>query len=70
MLESHRYTLTPEEAEAFALYQELLAIAKKLHDRNYFITASFAGEDYLYPLNSEEEDMQQFLTYYREPKKK
>lgn len=69
MLESHRYTLTPEEVEAFRLYQELLSIAKKLHDRNYFITASFVGEDCLYPLDNEEEDMQQFLLYYREPSK-
>ena len=68
MLESHRYTLTPEEVEAYGLYQELLAIAKKLHERNYFITASFIGEDCLYPCDTEEEDMQQFLLYYREPK--
>ena len=63
MLESHRYTLTPEEVEAYGLYQELLAIAKKLHDRNYFITASFIGEDCLYPCDTEEEDRQQFLLY-------
>ena len=69
MLESHRYTLTPEEVEAYGLYQELLSVAKKLHERNYFITASFVGEDCLYPLDSEEEDMQQFLLYYREPSK-
>ena len=68
MLESHRYTLTPEEVEAYGLYQELLAIAKKLHERNYFITASYIGEDCLYPCDTEEEDMQQFLLYYREPK--
>lgn len=68
MLESHRYTLTPEEVEAYGLYQELLSIAKKLHERNYFITASFVGEDCLYPCDTEEEDMQQFLLYYREPK--
>ena len=35
MLESHRYTLTPEEVEAYGLYQELLAIAKKLHELPY-----------------------------------
>ena len=69
MLESHRYTLTPEEVEAYGLYQELLAIAKKLHERNYFITASYIGEDCLYPCDTEEEDMQQFLLYYREPSK-
>ena len=68
MLESHRYTLTPEEVEAYGLYQELLAIAKKLHERNYFITASYIGEDCLYPCDTEEEDIQQFLLYYREPK--
>ena len=68
MLESHRYTLTPEEVEAYGLYQELLSIAKKLNERNYFITASFIGEDCLYPCDTEEEDMQQFLLYYREPK--
>ena len=68
MLESHRYTLTPEEVEAYGLYQELLAIGKKLHERNYFITASYIGEDCLYPCDTEEEDMQQFLLYYREPK--
>lgn len=68
MLESHRYTLTPEEVEAYGLYQELLSIAKKLHERNYFITASYIGEDCLYPCDTEEEDMQQFLLYYREPK--
>lgn len=68
MLESHRYILTPEEVEAYGLYQELLAIAKKLHERNYFITASYIGEDCLYPCDTEEEDMQQFLLYYREPK--
>ena len=68
MLESRRYTLTPEEVEAYGLYQELLAIAKKLHERNYFITANFIGEDCLYPCDTEEEDMQQFLLYYREPK--
>ena len=45
-----------------------LAIAKKLHERNYFITASYIGEDCLYPCDTEEEDMQQFLLYYREPK--
>ena len=69
MLESHRYTLTPEEVEAYGLYQELLAIAKKLHERNYFITANYIGEDCLYPCDTEEEDMQQFLLYYREPSK-
>ena len=68
ILESHRYTLSLEEAEAYGLYQELLAIAKKLHERNYFITASYIGEDCLYPCDTEEEDMQQFLLYYREPK--
>ena len=68
LLESRRYTLTEEEAEAFGLYQELLTIAEKLRERNYFITSSFAGEDCLYPCDTEEEDMQQFLLYYREPK--
>ena len=48
--------------------KELLAIAKKLHERNYFITASYIGEDCLYACDTEEEDMQQFLLYYREPK--
>ena len=68
LLEARRYTLTEEEAEAFRLYQELLSIAEKLRERNYFITSSFAGEDCLYPCDTEEEDMQQFLLYYREPK--
>ena len=60
--------LADEMLEAYGLYQELLAIAKKLHERNYFITASYIGEDCLYPCDTEEEDMQQFLLYYREPK--
>ena len=70
LLESRRYTLTEEEAEAFGLYQELLTIAEKLRERNYFITSSFAGEDCLFHQDSEEADMEYFLTMYREPKKK
>ena len=31
--------------------------------------ANFIGEDCLYPCDTEEEDMQQFLLYYREPSK-
>ena len=68
LLEARRYTLTEEEAEAFRLYQELLSIAEKLRERNYFITSSFAGEDCLYHQDSEEEDMEYFLNCYREPK--
>lgn len=70
LLESRRYTLTEDEAEAFGLYKELLSIAEKLRERNYFITSSFAGEDCLYHQDSEEEDMEYFLNCYREPKKK
>lgn len=69
MLESHRYTLTPQEVEAFQLYQELLSIAQKLHERNYFITAEFVGEDCLYHLDNEQEEMEHFLSYYRSPER-
>lgn len=51
-------------------YQELLSIAEKLQERNYFITSTFAGEDCLFHQDSEEADMEYFLTMYREPKKK
>ena len=39
------------------------------HERNYFITAEFVGEDCLYHLDNEQEEMEHFLSYYRSPER-
>ena len=64
MLEQRRYTLTPNEVEAYRLYQELLSIAEQLHKRNYFMTTNFAGEDCLYRIEDEAKQIDHFLSLY------
>ena len=65
LLEQRRYTLTPAEVEAYRLYEQLLDIAEQLHDRNYFMTSSFAGEDCLYKIDDEAQQLEAFLSLYQ-----
>lgn len=64
MLERRRYTLTPNEVEAYRLYQQLLSVAEQLHQRNYFMTSNFAGEDCLYRIEDEAKQIDHFLSLY------
>ena len=65
MLEAKRYTLTPEEVEAYRLYEQLLNIAEQLHQRHYYITNEFGSvEDYLYRMDDEAEQLDHFLSMY------
>ena len=64
MLERRRYTLTPNEVEAYRLYERLLDIAEQLHKRNYFMTTNFAGEDCLYRIEDEAKQIDHFLSLY------
>lgn len=64
MLERRRYTLTPNEVEAYRLYEQLLSVAEQLHQRNYFITTNFAGEDCLYRIEDEAKQIDHFLSLY------
>ena len=64
-LEELRYTLTPEEVEAYHLYLKLLDVAEELHKRRYFICDSMGAEnDNLYRIDDEETQLQVFLSYY------
>ena len=64
-LEELRYTLTPEEVEAYHLYLKLLDVAEELHKRRYFICDSMGSEnDNLYRIEDEETQLQVFLSYY------
>ena len=64
-LEACRYTLTPEEVEAYHLYLKLLDVAEELHKRRYFICDSMGSEnDNLYRIEDEETQLQVFLSYY------
>lgn len=64
-LEELRYTLTPEEVEAYHLYLKLLDVAEELHKRRYFICDSMGSEnDNLYRIDDEETQLQVFLSYY------
>lgn len=64
MLERRRYTLTPNEVEAYRLYEQLLSVAEQLHKRNYFMTTNFAGEDCLYRIEDEAKQIDHFLSLY------
>ena len=64
MLERRRYTLTPNEVEAYRLYEQLLSVAEQLHQRNYFMTTNFAGEDCLYRIEDEAKQIDHFLSLY------
>lgn len=64
MLEQRRYTLTPNEVEAYRLYEQLLSVAEQLHQRNYFMTTNFAGEDCLYRIEDEAKQIDHFLSLY------
>lgn len=64
MLERRRYTLTPNEVEAYRLYEQLLSVAEQLHQRNYFMTTNFAGEDCLYRIEDEVKQIDHFLSLY------
>lgn len=65
MLEERRYTLTPEEVEAYHLYLRLLDTAEELHKRRYFMSGSYGSEaDNLYRIDNEEAQLEHFLMLY------
>ena len=42
-LEELRYTLTPEEVEAYHIYEQIIDLAEELHKRRYFISETFGS---------------------------
>ena len=64
-LEELRYTLTPEEVEAYHLYLKLLDVAEELHKRRYYISDTFGStNDNLERIEDEEARLEYFTMLY------
>lgn len=64
-LEEHRYTLTPEEVEAYRIYEQIIDLAGELHKRRYFISDTFGStNDNLERIEDEEARLEYFTMLY------
>lgn len=64
-LEEHRYTLTPEEVEAYRIYEKIIDLAEELHKRRYFISDTFGStSDNLERIEDEETRLEYFTMLY------
>lgn len=64
-LEEHRYTLTPEEVEAYRIYEQIIDLAEELHKRRYYISDTFGStNDNLERIEDEEARLEYFTMLY------
>lgn len=64
-LEACRYTLTPEEVEAYRIYEQIIDLAEELHKRRYFISETFGStNDNLERIEDEEARLEYFTMLY------
>lgn len=64
-LEACRYTLTPEEVEAYRIYEQIIDLAEELHKRRYFISDTFGStNDNLERIEDEEARLEYFTMLY------
>ena len=64
-LEELRYTLTPEEVEAYHIYEQIIDLAEELHKRRYFISETFGStNDNLGRIEDEEARLEYFTMLY------
>ena len=64
-LEELRYTLTPEEVEAYHIYEQIIDLAEELHKRRYFISETFGStNDNLERIEDEEARLEYFTMLY------
>lgn len=64
-LEELRYTLTPEEVEAYHIYEQIIDLAEELHKRRYFISETFGStHDNLERIKDEEARLEYFTMLY------
>ena len=64
-LEACRYTLTPEEVEAYHIYEQIIDLAEQLHKRRYFISETFGStNDNLERIEDEEARLEYFTMLY------
>lgn len=64
-LEACRYTLTPEEVEAYHIYEQIIDLAEELHKRRYYISETFGStNDNLERIEDEEARLEYFTMLY------
>ncbi|MBR2015023.1 MAG: hypothetical protein IJ998_06350 [Alistipes sp.] len=64
-LEELRYTLTPEEVEAYRIYEQIIDLAEELHKRRYYISDTFGStNDNLERIEDEEARLEYFTMLY------
>lgn len=64
-LEELRYTLTPEEVEAYRIYEQIIDLAEELHKRRYYISDTFGStNDNLERIKDEEARLEYFTMLY------
>lgn len=64
-LEACRYTLTPEEVEAYRIYEQIIDLAEELHKRRYYISDTFGStNDNLERIEDEEARLEYFTMLY------
>lgn len=64
-LEACRYTLTPEEVEAYKIYEQIIDLAEELHKRRYYISDTFGStNDNLERIEDEEARLEYFTMLY------
>lgn len=64
-LEACRYTLTPEEVEAYHIYEQIIDLAEQLHKRRYYISETYGStNDNLERIEDEEARLEYFTMLY------
>lgn len=64
-LEELRYTLTPDEVEAYHIYEQIIDLAEELHKRRYYISDTFGStNDNLERIEDEEARLEYFTMLY------
>ena len=64
-LEACRYTLTPEEVEAYRIYEQIVDLAEELHKRRFYISDTFGStNDNLERIEDEEARLEYFTMLY------
>ena len=64
-LEELRYTLTPDEVEAYRIYEQIIDLAEELHKRRYYISDTFGStNDNLERIEDEEARLEYFTMLY------
>lgn len=65
IIKKRTYTLTEEEMEAFAIYEQILRLADELHKRHYYLSDTGLYEDDFEIIEDKAVLAEKFLTYQR-----